>query len=157
VSIDIGPAGESDLDAVAALHTTSFDTGWSADTFAELLSSAGVYLWQARDGAVLSGFVLARIVADEAEILTIAVAEPVRGQRIGERLMEQVVIGALAQGGVALFLEVAEDNQSAISLYDRMGFSEVGRRPAYYQRKTGPIAALTMRLALSEAAVVKHL
>ena len=122
-----------------------------------MLSSAGVYLWQARDGAVLSGFVLARIVADEAEILTIAVAEPVRGQRIGERLMEQVVIGALAQGGVALFLEVAEDNQSAISLYDRMGFSEVGRRPAYYQRKTGPIAALTMRLALSEAAVVKHL
>ena len=157
MTIDIGPAGDPDIDAIAALHGASFEAGWSADTFAELLSGAGVCLWAAREGRVLSGFVLARMVADEAEILTIAVAGPYRGQRLGERLMEQVVVGALARGAASLFLEVAEDNHSAISLYARMGFSEVGRRPAYYPRKTGPIAGLTMRLALNGAAVVKHL
>lgn len=157
MNIEIGPAGAPDIAAVAALHGASFDTGWSVDTFAELLAGAGVYLWQAREGQALAGFVLARIVADEAEILTIAVAEAFRGQRIGEGLMEQVVVGALAGGATTLFLEVAEDNQSAISLYVRMGFKKVGRRPAYYQRKTGAIAGLVMRLALDEAAVVKHL
>tara|TARA_R110000868_G_scaffold41483_6_gene141776 strand:- start:1614 stop:2087 length:474 start_codon:yes stop_codon:yes gene_type:complete len=157
VTIDIGPAGEPDIDAIAALHGASFDAGWSTDTFAELLVGSGVYLWVAREAGVLSGFVLARMVADEAEILTIAVAGPFRGQRIGERLMEQVVVGALARGATSLFLEVAEDNQSAISLYARMGFREVGRRPAYYPRKTGPIAGLTMRLALDGPTVVKHL
>lgn len=157
MSSEIAPAGDADLGAIAALHAASFDAGWSADAFAELLSGAGVFLWQARDEGHLSGFVLAQIVADEAEILTIAVAEPFRGRRIGARLMEQVVVGALAQGAVSLFLEVAEDNLSAISLYSRMGFCEVGRRPAYYQRKSGPMAGLTMRLALAEGSVVKHL
>jgi len=157
VSVEIEPADEASLDEMAALHTASFESGWSQTAFAELLAGRGVYAWTARDYGVLAGFVLARIVADEAEILTIAVAEARRGQRIGERLMGQVVVSALAQGAQSLFLEVAEDNVSAISLYLRMGFCEVGRRPAYYQRKTGPVAGLTMRLALNGPAVVKHL
>lgn len=157
MSIEINPADDATLDEVAALHAASFESGWPRTAFAELLAGRGVYVWTARDYGVLAGFVLARIVADEAEILTIAVAEARRGQRIGERLMEQVVVGALAQGAHSLFLEVAEDNVSAISLYLRMGFCEVGRRPAYYQRKTGPVAGLTMRLALSGPTVVKHL
>ena len=84
------------------------------------------------------GFVLARLAAGEGEILTVAVARAHRRQGLGWRLMDAVLRELHAQRAEALFLEVDETNAAAIALYRRLGFSEVGKRPSYYQSADGP-------------------
>src|SRR5690606_10955011 len=93
-----------------------------------------------------AGFVLARLAAGEAEILTIAVSRTMRRHGVGRDLMEAVLRELHAQRAEALFLEVDEINEAAIALYRRLGFREVARRPAYYDQPDAPkTAALVMR------------
>ena len=132
----------------AALHETSFATPWSDDEFAKLLEQPGVagLLWQ-EDAP--TGFILIRAVADEAEILTLAVAPPHRRQGIGGLLLGEASEMLRAGGTRRLFLEVAADNPAARALYTNSGFLVTGRRPAYYDRGPGPrVDAIVMTLEL---------
>lgn len=115
-----------------ALHATAFSQPWDAATFETLLGQSGVIAVEDRDG-----FVLLRVVADEAEILTLAVRSSARGQGIGTRLVREGCAEARRQGATRLFLEVAQDNAAARALYARTGFIEAGRRPGYYSRPDG--------------------
>jgi len=117
---------------LAALHATAFDTPWTAAAFADLLNQAGVFEAETADG-----FILMRVVVDEAEILTLAVHPEARGRGQGARLVAEGVAGAVARGADRVFLEVAEDNVPARALYARAGFVETGRRPGYYSRPDG--------------------
>ena len=83
------------------------------------------------------GFILIRVVADEAEILTLAVRPAARREGLGARLVEAAVVRAAARGAERMFLEVAEDNVAARALYARTGFVEAGRRRGYYARADG--------------------
>lgn len=144
------PLRRSDSEEIARLHAEDFSRPWSGAEFAALLAQETVFGFGAREArrqnAGLAGFVLARLAADEAEILTIAVARSCRRYGLGRRLMEAVLRELHVQRAEALFLEVDETNAPAITLYRKLGFREVGRRPAYYQsaekQKTG---ALVMR------------
>ncbi len=78
------------------------------------------------------GFVLARVAADEAEILTIAVLPEARRTGQGGRLLDAAVEATRQAGAAALFLEVASDNTAAIALYASRRFCPVGRRAHYY-------------------------
>jgi ribosomal-protein-alanine N-acetyltransferase len=99
-------------------------------------------------GAIV-GFLMSRFAADEAEILTIAVAPNQRGQGLAGQLLHRH-LGRLAALGIArIFLEVGEDNRPALRLYDKSGFRQVGRREAYYPRTKGAISALTLRRELA--------
>ena len=122
----------SDSAALAALHAQAFAAPWSAREFADLLSQPGVVSIAETDG-----FVLIRIVLDEAEILTLAVIPAARRQGLGRRLVEEAAVAATKGGAARLFLEVAEDNAPARALYDRAGFSQIGRRKAYYAAADG--------------------
>ena len=119
------------------LHHEDFVRPWGDGEFSSLLSQDTVFGFAAfetgkgRAGPV--GFVLARLAAGEAEILTIAVARTHRRQGLGWQLMEAVLRRLHAQRAETLFLEVDETNLPAIALYRRLGFHEVGKRPAYYQ------------------------
>nr|WP_281369189.1 GNAT family N-acetyltransferase [Microvirga mediterraneensis] len=95
------------------------------------------------------GFVLSRIVLDEAEIITVAVAPEARGKGHARPLLAHH-LDALARRGVArVHLEVEEGNAPAIALYRRAGFQDVGRREGYYRKADGTkAAALTMALSL---------
>lgn len=117
---------------LAALHAAAFDAPWTAAAFADLLDQAGVLAVEEPDG-----FVLMRAVADEAEVLTLAVRPDARGRGLGRRLLAGGVAQAEAQGAGRVFLEVAEDNAAALALYRRSGFAEAGRRPGYYARPDG--------------------
>ena len=117
---------------LAALHATAFDTPWDAAAFADLLGQPGVFAVEDADG-----FILMRAVADEAEVLTLAVRPRARGQGLGGRLTVLGVAGAGAMGAGKVLLEVAEDNAPARTLYARAGFVEAGRRPRYYGRSDG--------------------
>jgi ribosomal-protein-alanine N-acetyltransferase len=78
------------------------------------------------------GFVLARVAADEAEILTLAVAADARRQGHGASLLAHAMAAAAARGAAAMFLEVAATNEAARALYTAAGFGEAGRRARYY-------------------------
>jgi ribosomal-protein-alanine N-acetyltransferase len=87
-------------------------------------------------------------VADEAEILTLAVRPETRRRGIGARLVRAAAVRAADLGAERLLLEVAQDNVAARGLYARCGFIEVGRRRGYYARP-GAAAADALTLALN--------
>ena len=117
---------------LAALHAEVFPAPWDAPAFAALLAQPGVCVVEQPDG-----FILLRTVADEAEILTLAVRPRGRRRGLGARLVEEGATLAAAHGATRLFLEVAGDNAAALSLYARAGFAEAGRRPGYYAHADG--------------------
>lgn len=130
--------------ALAALHAEAFDAPWSAEAFAGLLAQPGMIL-----ETDPSGFILVRVVVDEAEILTLAVRPSARRQGIGGRLVTAAAARARAAGAERLFLEAAEDNRAARALYAGSGFTFSGRRRGYYAREDGPaVDAVLMTLAL---------
>ncbi len=142
--------GSAAAGACAPIHAASFAHHWSEAEFESLLASAACVADGAYEGGGtrLAGFVLSRRAADEAEILTIATA-PGQRRRGGARMLLARHMRRLADMGVArLFLEVAEDNEAALALYRRAGFSEAGRRKAYYPRPDGPVSALILKREL---------
>lgn len=138
--------------AAAALHLESFHRPWSDGEFRSLLSQENVFgfvaLVEGRPKAPPAGFILARLAAGEAEILTVAVAKSVRRHGIGQRLVDETLRRLHAKRAESLFLEVDGGNIAAIKLYKRFGFKKVGERPAYYEGPEGRTAALVMRLDL---------
>jgi [ribosomal protein S18]-alanine N-acetyltransferase len=128
---------------MAALHAACFVTPrpWSEAEFRDLIGDA--LILRALHGD--DGFALARTAAGEAELLTIAVEPQRRREGIGAGLLHHVITQSKGSGAEVMFLEVAEDNTPAITLYTRAGFQLAGRRPHYYDDS---IDALIYRLAL---------
>jgi len=136
----------SDPARLAALHGASFTNPrpWSAAEIAGLLANGATFLIE--DAA---GFALGRAVADEAELLTLAVPPARRRAGIGSRLLAAFLAAAAERGATSAFLEVAADNAAALALYRRHGFSEVGRRRGYYRDSpSGAVDAVVMRRAI---------
>lgn len=91
----------------------------------------------------LAAFMIISTPADQAEILTIATAKTARRQGLSRTLLEAAIAALKKKGIKELFLEVAEDNAAALSLYRDAGFQPIGRRPGYYRRAAGRVAAIT--------------
>lgn len=127
---------------LAALHAQCFiyPRPWGAPEFAELLRNKNCFM--CCEG---SGLLLGRVVAGEAELLTLAVSPQARRQGIAQRLMQAFVRESTARQAESAFLEVAESNAAALSLYLKNGFLQKGRRKDYYHRPDGqPEGALIM-------------
>ncbi len=137
--------GADAAETLAALHARAFDKAWSAGELASLLQSPGAFALLARE-IEPAGFVLARIAADEAEILTLAVLPEARRKGIAAALVRATAAAASAAGGRSLHLEVAEDNVAGRALYAKLGFEQTGRRRGYYA--SGSADALIMSRAL---------
>ena len=145
------PAHPADAPDMAAVHAGAFDTPWSEADIASLLTSIGGFGLLARDGAATAtGFILARAIAGEAEILTLAIDPAHRRAGIAAALLTAAIGLAGAAGATTMFLEVAEDNAAALALYAKAGFSLAGRRRGYYRRSGGMrIDAQVLRLDLN--------
>ena len=142
----LSEAGPRDAAALAELHAASFQRGWSDGEFERLLIERNVVAHRAMMGRTLAGFILSRMAAGEAEILSVAVASPRRGRGLARALLHLHMRRLAGLGVRAMFLEVDEDNAPARRLYERAGFREVGRRPGYYQQANGSAAtALVLR------------
>jgi [ribosomal protein S18]-alanine N-acetyltransferase len=128
---------------MAAIHTASFPPRerWGADAMRLQLELPGAFAFIDARG----GFVLARVAADEAEILTVAVMPEARRAGLARALLAAAMAEARARGATSMFLEVAEANMAGRALYAGSGFVQVGTRPNYYP---GGAAALILRLAL---------
>lgn len=105
---------------------------WSEAEIADLLASPLCFVLDEPQG-----FVMGRVVAGEAELLTIAVDPMAQGQGVGTRLMARFLDELDRRGAEAVFLEVAETNAAARALYARAGFAVTGRRRGYYHAPDG--------------------
>ncbi|MEX0285362.1 MAG: GNAT family N-acetyltransferase [Paracoccaceae bacterium] len=119
---------------MAQTHAAAFqrERPWRAEEFASLLSQPTVFACgDAR------AFALIRVVADEAELLTIATAPQHQRQGQARRIMSDWHAKAAQRGAIRAILEVAEDNIEARALYASCGYSECARRPEYYATAGG--------------------
>ena len=137
----LSEASSRDASAIATLHAASFRRGWSEMEVEALLLDRHVVAHRATAGGNLAGFIVSRLVEDEAEILSVAVAARQRGRGLARRLLTLHLRRLAGLGARAVFLEVGEHNDAAIRLYDRAGFREVSRRPNYYPGAAGKAAA----------------
>lgn len=140
-AVRIRDCGTDDLDQVMAIIGAAFEPtygeAWTRSQCAGILPMAGVTLRLAeRDDGDVAGFALLRAVADEAELLLIAVAPAAQQTGIGAALVEDFIMLATARGARRLHLEVRDGN-TAIVLYERAGFKLVGRRRDYYRGLDG--------------------
>ena len=147
----LAPLRREHAAACAAVHATGFAHPWSSEEFAKLIMDPSAIGLAALDPArpKLRGFVLSRVAADEAEILTIAVSPTCRNYGIGRDLLREHLLQAAFAGARVMFLEVDPDNAAALALYAKFGFAKVGERKGYFARAGGPPAtAWVMRREL---------
>ena len=140
----VRPMQVEDLDWVSDSESDICAFPWSRLNFSDSLS-AGYSCWMLTRGDCSVGYVIMMMVADEAHILTIGVAQAFQGKGFGARLLQYLFGVAKTQGAVQMFLEVRPSNQSALSLYLKSGFVQIGRRKGYYPARNGREDALVLR------------
>jgi ribosomal-protein-alanine N-acetyltransferase len=146
----LSEAALRDVPELAQLHAACFRRGWSDEEFAHLLLEQNVVAHRASIAKSIAGFILSRRAADEAEILSIAVAASRRRRGLARRILDLHLRRLAGLGVQAVLLEVDEDNAAARRLYARAGFQEVGRREGYYPRPgASPARALVLRRELA--------
>ena len=115
---------------------------WSEQAIANALAASPGYHFVGIVGGQIAGFISARRIAVEGEILNLAVKPEFRRQGIGHALASAILERFDRDGVRQVFLEVRESNDAAISFYQRLGFHRIGRREAYYSDP--PAAALVL-------------
>lgn len=152
-NIEICEASALDLDQVMTVMNKAFDPrhgeAWTAAQCAGALSLPGAALFLARADRRTIGFALARSVADEAELLLIAVRPDGQRRGAGQALVAKIVDHYSHQGVKKLHLEVRTDNP-ALVFYKRLGFQQVGLRRNYYRRSDNQLtdaATLSVEIA----------
>ena len=141
----ISEARQTDAGPIAAVHGASCRRGWDEDEIRRLLLENNVVVQRMTAGGKLIGFIMSRLAAGEAEILSVAIAPSWRGRGLSRQLLDLHLRRLAGLGIHAIYLEVGEQNAPACRLYRRAGFREVGRRQGYYEDGA---TALVLRRAL---------
>jgi ribosomal-protein-alanine N-acetyltransferase len=142
------PAVEEDLQAIVRIESESFADPWTEESFRRLLSVQPAIFLAAvfPPDFVLTGYAIAFAVGEDGEVLNVAVDPASRGQGLAGQMLDALLIELAARGVRKAFLEVRESNAAARALYGSRGFTEIGRRRAYYRRPVED--ALVMRRVL---------
>ncbi|MDR1361951.1 MAG: ribosomal protein S18-alanine N-acetyltransferase [Holosporaceae bacterium] len=131
--------------SLSRLHAACFGEGWDEEYFRRLSLSPHAYGFVADFDHTSCGFILCQGVMDEAEILTLCVLPEYRHKSLGRQLLEKTMEYSKSLRVKVFFLEVAEDNFPAISLYTSCGFTKVSKRTNYYQTACSSKDAYLMR------------
>lgn len=124
---------KQDILQLAELEKRCFSDPWSVSAFEyELKNPLSVWL-VAAEGDQVAGYVGSQTVIDESDMMNIAVAPAYRRQGIAEKLISMLIVQLKDRGSYSLTLEVRASNIPAIGLYQKLGFTQVGRRPNYYR------------------------
>ena len=155
----------ADCDAIAALEARLFTTAFDQARlmalqanpvfcgFVDLVPNQGQPQSTLVDdlNSYLGGYLLATIIDDEAEILSIGVTPDRQRQGVGKRLLQRFFDYGASRNMAKAVLEVAEDNVPALGLYRDFGFAEFGRRKDYYKQGNQKIDAIIMKWRRAEA------
>lgn len=149
---EILPISTAQSNSVADLHTKLFHRGWGAGECHSLIIQESVFGYYCRFAKKdnINGFVLLRVAADEAEVLSIGTEQSAQNSGVGWRMMQAAIGEAEKRGAEKIFLEVDESNLPALKLYRKIGFDTVGNRNAYYDNGEGQKSnALVLELKLN--------
>lgn len=139
MTVRLRPVAVEDCKEIARLHRACLQQNWKEEDFRLWLERPEYRLLLAEEAGKLAGYVVARSIRPEMEIITLAVDAAFRRQGVARRLLGEV----MAQEGTDVcFLEVSHVNTAARALYASLGFEETGRRARYYEDGTD---ALLMR------------
>jgi len=139
------PMKKSDAEALANLAAEIMPFAWNAALFASSCDEYAVALVLQKH-TLLLGFVIARVYAQECELLNIGVASGYQGQGLGHRLLQSLLEQVYALGAMQVWLEVRCSNQKAIDFYKGFGFVKTGERKDYYPTEQGRESACIMHL-----------
>lgn len=131
----VSDLNREDAEAIADIHAMSLEEAWSADAIRETIGQDTSICLGIQTGDVWSAFLILLPAVDDVELATIAVHPDARGQGMARFLMMEAMAHARQAGFQRMLLEVAADNDAAISLYQSLGFGVDGTRPGYYSRK----------------------
>lgn len=149
--MSVRPARPGDAPALARLHAGAFADGWSAEDFETWLGRAEAFAVLAESGGREAAFGLALAAGVDGELLTIAADPAVRRAGWARRVFAGLDAEAARRGLERWVLEVARDNNPAISLYKSEGFVEIAVRKAYYRTPEGRVDALVMTRRVGSA------
>ena len=144
------PMVVADVDEVLAIEQSVFPHPWTRGNFMDSLSS-GYDAWVLRDAGhgQLAGYFLLMYAVDEAHLLDVAVSGERHGTGLGRYLLERIAARARGMGMSSVLLEVRPSNLRALQVYERYGYTQIGRRKGYYPAHEGQREdAIVMRYAL---------
>lgn len=118
---------------IALLEKNCFSDPWSEKSVASELDNKLAFWLVAIEGDTVAGYIGSQTVMDETDMMNVAVHPDFRRQGIGEALITGLVEHLKTIGSRCLTLEVRASNAPAIALYEKLGFSEIGRRKNYYR------------------------
>jgi ribosomal-protein-alanine acetyltransferase len=144
--IVIRQIGSDDAGALALLESRCEGAAKWGESAHRDISASGISGWAATREDLILGFIAARSVADEIEILNLGVDPEARRQGIGARLVAQAVEVSREAGVRRVYLEVRESNSGARAFYSSLGFAEQGRRKNYYSQPVENALVLSIRL-----------
>jgi ribosomal-protein-alanine N-acetyltransferase len=143
----IRPLSMADLDTVMDIESQAYDFPWTRGIFRDCLR-VGYCCWCYENDGLIQGYGVMSVAAGESHILNITVRPESQRQGIGGKLMKHLLQLARRHNADIAMLEVRPSNLSAISLYEKMGFNEIGVRRNYYPADEGREDALLLALSL---------
>lgn len=143
----IRPLAMADLDAVMEIEPRAYDYPWTQGIFRDCLR-VGYCCWCYEVDGDIQGYGVMSVAAGESHILNVTVHPELQGQGIGSKLMKHFLQLARRHDADIVMLEVRPTNKPAISLYEKLGFNEIGVRRNYYPADEGREDALLLALSL---------
>lgn len=125
---------EADVQAVYEISCECFHEPWTSDSVAKEMSNPLAEYFVAEKAGKIIGYAGMWHMADEGEVINLAVSASARRQQVGEKLLQAMLNEGQDRGLMALYLEVRESNEAAQALYHKHGFAPIGRRKRYYQQ-----------------------
>lgn len=134
--IKIRPMEVKDLEQVKAIENKTFSLPWSKQSFCEMIAKKDTIYLVAAEGEKIVGYCGLWNILGQAEITNVAVLKEYRNKKIGQNMLNELLLKGIKQGIEAFTLEVRESNLNAIHLYESLGFEGVGIRKDFYQKPT---------------------
>jgi [ribosomal protein S18]-alanine N-acetyltransferase len=127
----IRKAVASDIPAIMEIERSSFSSPWEEQLFKEALNKG---FFVSIEGEEIAGYIVFEVISDEGHITDIAVSKKHRNKGIASELVKEIIRLAKENAVKQVFLEVRSSNEEAKKLYSKFGFSEIGKRKAYYSK-----------------------
>lgn len=137
----------ADVLAVSEIENACFPYPWGKQAFFDCLK-VHMQGWVIVINTLIVGYAIVMTVLDESQLLSFAITPAYRGQQLASTLLQYIITQLQATGTKEMFLEVRTSNQPAIHLYEKLGFTRMGIRKAYYPTENGREDALVFRKEL---------
>lgn len=139
----IRPMLPIDLSEVMEIENRSYDFPWSEGIFSDCLENQYLAILYVCNKKILA-YSVSQFIVDECHLLNLCVSQEARGQGLATKMIKYLINQARQSDTGSIFLEVRVSNESAIHLYDKLGFNEVGMRRDYYPDINGREDALVL-------------